>query len=91
VARGVGYCLAAHVLVVASHTPPALSQSAFVLAAVTSAAKADAANATPRANAKAYVMLLMGSLPFTNTTGENSAVPTLFQMDNFAQPMEAPG
>ena len=30
------YCFAAQVLVVASHTPPALSQSAFVLAVVTS-------------------------------------------------------
>jgi hypothetical protein len=56
------------VLVVASHTPPALSQSAFVLAVVTSAAKADAAKATPRANANAYAMLLMGSLPIQNTT-----------------------
>ena len=53
------YCFAAQVLVVASHTPPALSQSAFVLAVVTSAAKADAAKATPRANANAYAMLLM--------------------------------
>ena len=47
------YCFAMQVLVVASHTPPALSQSAFVLAVVTSAAKADAAKAIPRARAKA--------------------------------------
>jgi hypothetical protein len=38
------------------------------LAVVTSAAKADAAKATPRANANAYAMLLMGSLPIQNTT-----------------------
>ena len=34
------YCFAAQVLVVASHSPPALSQSASVLAMVTSPAKA---------------------------------------------------
>jgi hypothetical protein len=35
------YIFDLHVLVVASHIPPALSQSAFVLAVVTSAANAD--------------------------------------------------
>jgi hypothetical protein len=38
-------------MVVASHTPPALSQSAFVFAVVTSAAKAEVAKANPSASA----------------------------------------
>jgi hypothetical protein len=47
------YIFDLQVLVAVFHTPPALSQSAFVLAVVTSAAKADVAKATPRASAKA--------------------------------------
>jgi hypothetical protein len=50
---GRDYIFDLQVLVVASHVPPALSQSAFVLAVVTSAAKAEVAKATPRASAKA--------------------------------------
>ena len=46
-----GYILGLQVLPLASHTPPALVQSAFVFAAVTSAAKAGAVktNASPKA------------------------------------------
>jgi 6-phosphogluconolactonase/glucosamine-6-phosphate isomerase/deaminase len=39
------YILGLHLLAVASHTPPALSQSAFVFAVATSAAKAGAVEA----------------------------------------------
>ena len=46
------YIFGLQVLDEASHTPPALSQSSFVLAMVTSPAKADVANATPRASAR---------------------------------------
>jgi hypothetical protein len=46
------YCFAAQVLVVASQTPPALSQSAFVLAIVTSPAKAGPVKARARVIAK---------------------------------------
>jgi hypothetical protein len=47
------YIFDLQVLVEAFQIPPALSQSAFVLAADTSPAKADVANATPRVSAKA--------------------------------------
>jgi hypothetical protein len=47
------YIFDLQVLVLASQAPPALSQSAFVLAMVTSPAKADVAKATPRARANA--------------------------------------
>jgi hypothetical protein len=47
------YIFDLQVLVEASHIPPALSQSAFVLAVVTSPAKAEVAKATPRASARA--------------------------------------
>jgi hypothetical protein len=57
------YIFDLQVLVEAFQIPPALSQSAFVLAVDTSPAKADVAKATPRASAKAYAMVLMGFLP----------------------------
>jgi len=51
-----GYCFfAAHLLVAASHTPPAFVQSASVLAAVGSPAPAKAGPVKARANATASV------------------------------------
>src|SRR5262249_49375073 len=57
------YIFPLQVLVEALHTPPALSQSAFVLILDRSVAKADVAKATPRVSAKAYAMVFMGFLP----------------------------
>ena len=54
----------AHVLVAASHTPPALAQSAAVLAAVTSWAKAGAAKASARAIANMEIRVFMSVLPY---------------------------
>src|SRR6185295_16657098 len=73
VKREQDYCLALQVLVAVSHIPPALSQSAFVLAMVTSPAKADAANATPRASASVSAIVLMGFLPVLIQRNFNSA------------------
>jgi hypothetical protein len=67
------YIFDLHLLVEASHIPPALSQSALVLAVVTSPAKADVAKATPSASAKAYAMVLMGFLPVLIQRELNSA------------------
>src|SRR5262245_36544756 len=53
-----------HVLVAASHIPPAFLQSASVFAAVTSPAKAGAVNANARARASTEIRLFMGVSPF---------------------------
>ena len=50
-----GYCFGAHLLVAASHTPPAFVQSASVLAAVGSPAPAKAGPVKANARARASI------------------------------------
>jgi hypothetical protein len=53
-----------HVLVAASHTPPALAQSAAVFAVFTSWAKAGPVKASARANAKIEIRVFMAFTPY---------------------------
>jgi hypothetical protein len=53
----------AHVLVAASHVPPAFAQSASVFAAVTSPAKAGPVKASARVNAKIERRVFMAFTP----------------------------
>ena len=54
----------AHVLVAASHTPPALAQSAAVFAVFTSWAKEGPAKASARAIANMEIRVFMSFLPY---------------------------
>jgi hypothetical protein len=55
---------AEHVLVLASHMPPAFWQSALVFAAVTSPANAGAVKASANASANIEIMVFMGVFSF---------------------------
>ena len=70
-----------HLLVEASHMPPAFSQSAALVAVVTSPAKAGPVKASAKANANMETSIFMTFSPLacTRGAGENAAWRRLFR------------